>query len=422
MKILVIGNGGREHALVWKLQQSPRIRKIYCAPGNGGTGEIAENLPIKSDDLPGLLSFAKKGKIDLTVVGPEQPLTLGIVDLFQKEGLAVFGPGREAAVLEGSKVWTKNFLREEGIPTAHYESFDNFDRAVDFLQTQAYPIVIKADGLAGGKGVIIAQDRIEAVVALGTILKNKKFGEAGKKVVIEEFLRGEEASFLAFVDGKSILPLDSAQDHKRVGERDTGPNTGGMGAFSPTPVVSEAVREEVLEKILKPTLQGLLKRGIEYRGVLYAGLMVTRQGTKLLEYNVRFGDPETQALMVRLDEDLLEVLEATVQGRLGGRKIAWKKEPSVCVVLAAHGYPNEVQLGDPISGLKEADSVPQTVVFHAGTKKEGEVVKTSGGRVLGITSLGKDLRQARERAYDACEKIYWKGVHYRKDIGLKGGA
>lgn len=420
MKVLVIGNGGREHALIWKLASSPRVKKIYCAPGNAGTSQLAENIPIKGDDLVGLLQFARNEKVDLTIVGPELPLTLGIVDLFQKEGLAIFGPKKDGAILEASKAWTKQFLKEEKIPTAHYETFEDYDRAVDFLQTQAYPIVIKADGLAAGKGVLIAQDRAEAVAGLDSILKKKAFGEAGKKVVIEEFLQGEEASFLAFVDGSSILPMDSAQDHKRVGEGDQGLNTGGMGAYSPAPIVTESVRQKVIETILIPTLKGLQRRGIDYRGVLYAGLMIDRAGQpKLLEYNVRFGDPETQALMIRLESDLVDVIEWCLKGQLSGKSLLWKKEPSVCVVMAAHGYPGDVTLGDEIQGLKEAATVPQTVVFHAGTKSENAVVKTSGGRVLGVTATGKDLRQAREHAYDACEKIYWKGVHYRRDIGLK---
>lgn len=420
MKILVIGNGGREHALIWKIRQNPTVEKVFCAPGNGGTAELAENVSIKPDDLPALLSFAKKEKVDLTVVGPELPLTLGIVDLFQKEGLAVFGPAKDAAVLEGSKAWTKQFLREEKIPTAMFETFGDFDRAVAFLQTQAYPIVIKADGLAAGKGVIIAQDRAEAHAALDSILKKKVFGEAGKKVVIEEFLVGEEASFMVFVDGKSILPMASAQDHKRVGEGDSGLNTGGMGTYSPAPIVTEAVQRETMEKILEPTLKGLLKRGIEYRGVLYAGLMLTKNGVKLLEYNVRFGDPETQPLMMRLESDLVETMQAVVAGNLSGRALRWSEKTAVCVVMAAHGYPEETRTGDVIEGLDRTRTLADTVVFQAGTKKEGDVLKTASGRVLGVTALGKDLRQARERAYDACEKIHWAGMHYRRDIGVKG--
>lgn len=424
MKVLVVGGGGREHALVWKLKQSPLVKKIFAAPGNAGIGEIAPLVPIQGDDLQGLLSFAKKEKIDLTVVGPELPLTLGIVDLFQKEGFPIFGPTREAAVLEGSKVWTKQFLREEKIPTASFETFGNYDRAVDFLNTQAYPLVIKVDGLAAGKGVLIAKDRAEAVHGLELIFKKKVFGEAGKSVVIEEFLTGEEVSFQAFVDGSVILPLDPSQDHKRVGDGDAGPNTGGMGAYSPAPVVTGIIKEEIIEKILKPTLEGLKKRGIDYRGILYAGLMMTPRGAKLLEYNVRLGDPETQPLMIRLEEDLVPVIQETISGGLQSRArqaspLQWKSGASICVVMTAHGYPGEVRQGDPIEGLDRARSIPETVVFHAGTKRENGKWVTAGGRILGVTAWGKDLRQARERAYDVVEKIYWKGVHYRRDIGLK---
>ena len=424
MKILIVGNGGREHALAWKLARSPRVKKLYCAPGNAGTlnaADAAENVALKADDVPGLTAFAREKAIDLVVVGPELPLTLGLADVLEAEKIPVFGPKKAAAVLEGSKAWTKRFLREHAIPTAHFEVFEDYDRAVDFLATQSYPLVVKADGLAAGKGVIIAKDRAEALAALDTVLKRKVFGSAGEKVVIEEFLQGEEASFLALVDGASVLPLDSCQDHKRVGEGDTGPNTGGMGAYSPAPVVTSAVRARVLEKILQPTLKGLKARGVDYRGVLYAGLMIDRSGEpKLLEYNVRFGDPETQALMVRWEGDLVDDIEATIAGRLSGRAIRWREGASVCVVMAAHGYPGDVTTGDEIRGLKEAASVPETVVFHAGTKMSDGKVVTSGGRVLGVTALGRDLRQARERAYDACEKIYCKGMHYRRDIGMKG--
>lgn len=418
---MVIGGGGREHALVWKIKQSRLVKKIYCAPGNAGIAGVADIVSLKADDLPGLLGFAKKEKIDLTVVGPELPLTLGIVDLFQKEKLPIFGPSREASVLEGSKAWTKRFLREEGIPTAQFEVFEDFDRAVDFLNTQGYPVVIKADGLAAGKGVLIAKDRAEAVSGIESILKRKIFGEAGSRVVIEEFLTGVEVSFQAFVDGRSILPLESAQDHKRMGEGDTGPNTGGMGAYSPAPVLSRGLKGLVIEKILEPTLQGLSKRGIEYRGLLYAGLMITPDGPKLLEYNVRFGDPETEALLVRFEDDLVEIMEETISGKLdsGGKGLKWRPGTSVCVVMAAHGYPGEIRQGDEIQGLELAGSVPETVVFHSGTKMEEGKLKTAGGRVLAVTACGKDLRQARERAYDATEKIYWKGVHYRRDIGMK---
>lgn len=417
VKILVIGNGGREHALIWKLAQSTRVKKIYAAPGNGGTGLLAQNLPIAADNIPELLAFAKRESIDLTVVGPELPLTLGLVDVFEKEGLKVFGPTSAGAVLEASKAWTKQFLKEEKIPTAHFETFEDYEGAVNFLSIQAYPIVIKADGLAAGKGVIIAHDRAQAVDALDSILKKKVFGDAGKKVVIEEFLVGREASFQVLVDGHSFIPLDSAQDHKRVGEGDTGPNTGGMGVFSPSPYVTDEVRQAAMDQIILPTLKALVRRGIIFKGVLYAGLMITKEGPKLLEYNVRFGDPETQALMVRLEDDLVDIMEATIDGRLSEVALHWKAGSSVCVVMAAPGYPEKAVTGDVIEGLNRTQGIPETVVFHAGTKTHADKIITSGGRVLGITAVGKDIRQARERAYDVCEKIHWRGIHYRRDIG-----
>lgn len=422
MKILVIGGGGREHALIWKLRQNPLVRKIYCAPGNAGIAELAECVSVRVDDLEGCLSLAKKEKIDLTVVGPELPLTLGLVDLFQREGLPIFGPNRDAAILEGSKAWTKQFLREEEIPTAAFETFDNFDRAMAYLKPRSYPQVIKADGLAAGKGVVIAQNETEAREALELVLKKKIFGEAGRRIVIEEFLEGVEASFMALVDGSSLLPLDSAQDHKRAGEGDTGPNTGGMGAYSPAPVVTESVQKMALERILQPTLKGLQKRGLEFRGILYAGLMIGAEGPKLLEYNVRLGDPETQPLMMRLESNLVEAMQATLSGKLKSLTLRWKAQPSVTIVMAAHGYPGEVRTGDVIEGLERAATLPETMIFHSGTRREGDKIVTAGGRVLGVTSLGKDLRQARERAYDAVEKIYFKGMHYRRDIGLRAGS
>lgn len=420
MKILLIGSGGREHALVWKLAQSSRVKKIYCAPGNPGIAGLASCVPVQPDQIPGLLSFAKQEKIDLVVVGPEVPLTLGIADRFAEQNIPLFGPKQAGARLEGSKVFTKDFLRRHRIPTAHYETFSDFDRAVEFLHTQAYPIVLKADGLAAGKGVLICQDRAEAVAGLDNILRKKIFGEAGRQVVIEEFLQGVEVSFHALVDGHSVLPLDSSQDHKRVGEGDTGLNTGGMGAYSPAPFLTPALEKRVMDEILIPTLSGLKQEGIDYQGVLYAGLMLTKDGPKLLEYNVRFGDPETQVLMMRLENDLVDLLEAVCTGRLKEKTIRWKPGSAVTVVMAAPGYPGVVRKGDVIEGLDRANSVPETAVFHAGTALQDGKMVTNGGRVLSVTATGKDLRQARERAYDVVEKIHWRGVHYRRDIGLKG--
>ncbi len=421
MKVLVIGNGGREHALVWKISQSSRVSKIFCAPGNAGTSELAENIPIKADDIEGLLTFAQKEKIDLTVVGPELPLTLGLVDRFEASDLRVFGPNRAAAVLEGSKAWTKDFLKENAIPTAAYENFDDFEEAVVYLKKQSFPVVIKADGLAAGKGVVIAQDEAEAVEALDSILRKKIFGAAGASVVIEDFLEGEEASFLAFVDGETVLPMDSAQDHKRIFDGDQGPNTGGMGVYSPAPVVTESVRARAMKEILEPTLRGLKKKGIFYKGVLYAGLMIDKSGApKLLEYNVRFGDPETQALMIRLKTDFLDVADWVIDQRLKDKTLTWEPGASITVVLAAEGYPGEIKTGAKITGLKDVAGQKDLVVFHAGTKQEGDAVSVSGGRVLGVTALGVDLKDARRKAYAACERISWPGMQYRKDIGLKG--
>ncbi|MBI2068102.1 MAG: phosphoribosylamine--glycine ligase [Deltaproteobacteria bacterium] len=420
MRLLVVGGGGREHALVWKLRQSKKVSKIYAIPGNGGIGEEADLLLGRPEDLEGIVTHCRGQKIDFVVVGPELPLTLGLVDRLEREKIPCFGPSRQAAELEGSKAFTKQLLREEKIPTAHFETFSDFDRAVDFLKSQAYPIVIKADGLAAGKGVLICKDRSEAVGALEKILKKRIFGGAGERVVIEEFLKGEEVSFHVLVDGEQAVPLATAQDYKRVRDGDEGPNTGGMGATTPNQFFSPDLEKVVLRTIIRPTIEGLKRRGIIYRGVLYAGLMLTSSGPRLLEYNVRFGDPETQVLMARLDSDLMELMEYTMAGRLDRAAPVWKKEVALTVVLAAHGYPDEVCKGDEIAGLEKAKSVLGTVVFHAGTRKEEGRWLTNGGRVLGVTSWGKDLRQARERAYDACDKIYWKGVHYRKDIGLKG--
>ncbi len=377
-------------------------------------------VPIAVDRLDELLAFAKRERIDLVLVGPEVPLTLGIADLFEREKIPLFGPKKAGAQLEGSKAFTKDFLRRHHIPTAHYETFSDFDRAVEFLHTQAYPIVLKADGLAAGKGVLICQDRAEAVAGLDAMLRQKVFGEAGRQVVIEEFLQGLEVSFHALVDGHSILPLDSSQDHKRVGEGDTGLNTGGMGAYSPVPFFTPELEAQVMREILLPTVKGLQQEGIDFKGVLYAGLMLTREGPKLLEYNVRFGDPETEVLMVRMENDLVDLMEATVSGKLKEHTIRWKTGGAVTVVMAANGYPGTITKGDVIEGLERADSVVEAVVFHAGTLAQDGKIVTNGGRVLAVTAQGKDLRQARERAYDVVEKIHWRGMHYRRDIGLKG--
>ncbi len=417
MKVLVIGGGGREHAIVWKLLQSPRVRKVYCAPGNAGIAGLAACVDLGgSQDL---LSFARKEGIDLTIVGPEAPLVAGIVDAFQAEKMPIFGPRKEGAILEASKAFTKDFLQRHAVPTAGYETFDDYDKARDFVLSRPLPVVLKADGLAAGKGVLICQSESEALQGLDQILRRRIFGDAGRQVVIEDFLAGTELSYHVVVAGSSFLPLASSQDHKRVGDGDQGPNTGGMGAYSPAPFLTPELEQKVHEEILAPTVRGLEKEGRLFQGVLYAGLMLTAEGPKLLEYNVRFGDPETEVLMMRLESDLVDLIEAVLAGKLSGYSLRWKSGASVTVVMAARGYPATVQKGDVIEGLEAAGSVPETVVFHAGTAaREGRMV-TSGGRVLAVTSQGADMDQARRRVYEACGKIHWDGVHYRKDIGTR---
>jgi phosphoribosylamine---glycine ligase len=419
MKVLVIGGGGREHALIWKIAQSSRVRKIYCAPGNAGIVQMAECLPISADDVKGLAAWAEKEKIDLTVVGPEAPLTLGIVEDFRARGLRIFGPSRKAAEIEGSKAFTKELMKKYGIPTGESETFTDPGEAVRYVKAKGAPLVVKADGLAAGKGVIICRKVEEALSAVELILVQKAFGAAGAKVVVEEFLEGEEASFLAFTDGENVLPLPTSQDHKAIYDNDQGPNTGGMGAYSPAPVVSEKIHREVMEKIMIPTVRGMAKEGREYQGVLYAGLMIKDEKARVLEFNARFGDPEAQPLLMRMKSDLIPVLEAAIDKKLAGREIQWEERPSVCVVMASGGYPGSYEKGKPISGLQDAAKVRDAFVFHAGTAlKEGRVV-TNGGRVLGVTSLGSGIQEAIQRAYEAAAKISWEGVYYRKDIGRK---
>ncbi len=419
MKILVIGSGGREHALVWKLAQSPRADKIFCAPGNAGIAGQAECLAIPADDIGSLLSFARKERIDLTVVGPEGPLTMGIVDTFADQGLPIFGPTRKAAEIEGSKVFSKNLLEKYRIPCGESRTFTDYAAAVAYAEKKGVPIVIKADGLAAGKGVIIARKSEEAQAALDLIMRKKAFGDAGSRVLVEEFLEGEEASFLAFTDGETVLPMPSSQDHKAVFDRDEGPNTGGMGAYSPAPVVTPELHRRVIEEIMVPTVRGMAAEGRRYQGVLYAGLMIKNGNPKVLEFNARFGDPETQPLLMRLKTDLVSVLEATIAGRLREIKLEWDNRATVCVVMASGGYPGAYEKGKEIFGLKEGARVPDTFIFHAGTSLKAGKVVTSGGRVLGVTALGADIRAAIDRAYEAAAKISWEGVHYRRDIGQK---
>jgi phosphoribosylamine--glycine ligase len=419
MKILVIGGGGREHALVWKLRRSPKVEKIYCAPGNAGIGETAELVPIGVEEIDKLAAFAEKEKIDLTVVGPELPLTLGVAELFQKKGLRIFAPGREAAQLEGSKAFAKEVLQENHIPTAAFATFSNVSAAKKYLVAQKPPYVIKADGLAAGKGVLICASRDEAEAAIDDVLDRKLFGAAGDRAVIEEFLEGEEASFIVLTDGEHVLPLASSQDHKRVFDGDQGPNTGGMGAYSPAPVVTLEIHRRIMTEIVEPLLQGLKKKGILYRGVLYVGLMLTSAGPKVLEFNARFGDPECQPLMLRLRSDLVPLIEATIDGRLDQAKAEWENASAVCVVLCAGGYPGSYDKGKDITGLDALKDWPRGCVFHASTTKKDGRWLTAGGRVLGVTALGNDIEAAVAEVYSAVEKIKWDGMHYRKDIARR---
>ena len=417
MEVLVIGGGGREHALVWKIKQSPRVKKVYCAPGNAGTGEIAENIPIAADDIPSLLEFALQKEIGLTVVGPEQPLVMGVVDQFEKKGLRIFGPNARAAELEGSKSFAKDIMAKYGLPTAEYKTFSCADNAAEYIKLKDCPLVIKADGLAAGKGVLLCQTADEALAAVDSIMGKKSFGKAGNQIVVEEFLQGQEVSVLAFSDGQTVLLMDSAQDHKAAYDGDKGPNTGGMGAYSPAPVFTEIMRQKVHDQIMQPMIRAMQQEDRPFKGILYAGLMLTKTGSQVLEFNVRFGDPETQPLLVRMDSDIIPVFEACIDGTLDQCPLQWKNESSVCVVMAAEGYPGSYEKGKPISGLQNANSLPGVEVFHAGTKTQDGEVLTQGGRILGVTATGENIGTAIAKAYEAVDKIKWQGIHYRKDIG-----
>jgi phosphoribosylamine---glycine ligase len=421
MKILVIGNGGREHALAWKLGQSPRAQRVFVAPGNAGTGLDAENVPIAAADVPKLVEFGRQNKIDLTVVGPESALAAGVVDAFQCAGLRIFGPSRAASDLETSKVFCKNLLRHADVPTADYRVFRDANSAVTYLKDREdTPVVVKADGLAAGKGVVVCDNREQALVAVERIGVQKEFGAAGNQLVIEERLHGQEASILALTDGHNLLTMPACQDHKQAYDGDTGPNTGGMGAYCPAPLVTEQLLQKVEEKVLVPTIHQMKRSRRPFRGVLYAGLMITSQGVKVLEYNVRFGDPECQPLLMRLKSDLAELLEATVDGRL--EEVAppeWDPRPAVCVVMASEGYPGKYETGQPIRGLDEAAKLADVKVFHAGTElRDGQVV-TNGGRVLGVTALGPSISKAKLQAYTAVKSIRFSGAWCRKDISDK---
>ncbi len=419
MKVLVIGSGGRENALVWKIKQSPMVDEVFCVPGNGGIAQLAECVNIDQTDFIALADFAQDKAIDLTVVGPEAPLVGGIADVFANKNLKVFGPNAEAARLEGSKSFAKEIMKKYGIPTAEASLFDNYAEAVSYLESLKPPYVIKADGLAAGKGVFIAKTLDEAKAAVKSCLVDKQFGLAGELILIEEHLEGPELSILAFSDGKDVLPMVPAQDYKRAYDNDEGLNTGGMGSYSPVPIVTPSLYGDIVKNILESTVAGLASEEIEYRGVIYAGLIITEGGPKVLEFNVRFGDPETQAILPRLKSDILEPMLACAEGGLSGIRLNWTEEPCVTVVLASGGYPGDYKIGYEIKGLDEASSREGVTIFHAGTKLKNGKVVTSGGRVLNVSALGKDFTQARERAYAAIDKIHFNGMHYRKDIALR---
>ncbi len=423
MKVLVVGGGGREHALVWKISQSKSVEKIFCAPGNAGIAEIAEIVPIKSDDLNSLLKFALEHKIDLTIVGPELPLSLGIVDLFESNGLKIFGPRKNAAEIESSKVFAKNFMKKYGIPTANYETFtcDETEKAKKFILGLSPPIVIKADGLAGGKGVTICRNTEEALKTIDLYFSKKIFGSAGEKIVIEEFLEGEEASVFAITDGDDFITLAPAQDYKRALDNDEGKNTGGMGSYAPTPIIDETTLEKIKTQIIKPTIQGLKNEGRKFKGCLYCGLMLTSNGPKVLEFNCRFGDPETQVVLPLLEDDIIDVFLKSIDGGIKDLNYTVKKATSVCVVLASAGYPDDYEVDKEIHGLDEVKEMKDIILFHAGTKKVNGKILTSGGRVIGVTAIGgeNDFEGTIKKVYSAVEKIKFDGMHYRKDIGKK---
>jgi phosphoribosylamine---glycine ligase len=416
MKVLVLGSGGREHALVWKLRQSPRISHLYCAPGNGGIGDEAESLPADLKRIDSMTTLAERLQPDLTVVGPELPLTLGVVDEFTRRGWPVFGPTSAAARLESSKSFAKEFLQRHHIPTAAYAICDSIDEVRAALAHFHMPVVVKADGLAAGKGVVIAKSKEEAALVALEMLSGRMVGEAGGRVVLEEFLKGDELSFLVFSDGERVVPLVAAQDHKRIGDGDSGPNTGGMGAYSTADIVDEQMRDWLVHHIAQPVVAGMKAEGAEFKGVLYCGLMMTARGPMVLEFNCRFGDPETQPILMRLESDLVEAIEASIQGRTSDGDFKWSQDASVCVVISSGGYPGTFELGKRIDGLDEAAAIEGVKVFHAGTSKRDGVYYTAGGRVLGVTARAADLSTAVKRAYEACAKISFEGAHYRKDI------
>jgi phosphoribosylamine--glycine ligase len=420
MKVLVIGNGGREHALVWKLAQSPKVTKIFCAPGNGGIASMAECVSIEADDIAQLVKFAVENKIDWTVVGPEASLVAGVVDAFREAGRKIFGPSKAAAAIEGSKALAKDIMAKYNIPTAKAATFTDSAAALKYIEEIGAPCVVKADGLAAGKGVVVAMDKETAIEAVKMIMEEKVFGESGSKLVIEEYLEGEEVSILAFTDGQTVVPMVSAQDHKRIFDGDQGPNTGGMGAYSPAPIYTEELARQVQADILEPTIKALDQEDREYTGVIYAGLMITKDGPKVLEYNARFGDPETQPILMRLETDLIEIMEAVEAKKLHQQEIKWSSDAAVCVVVASGGYPGSYKTGIPIDGIEQANQAGDAVyVFQAGTKLVNGQLVTNGGRVLGVTAKGTTVKEAVEQAYLAITKINFGGMYYRKDIAYR---
>ncbi|HTZ17973.1 MAG TPA: phosphoribosylamine--glycine ligase [Dissulfurispiraceae bacterium] len=419
MKVLIVGGGGREHAIAWKLSQSQKVDKIYCTPGNAGIAELAECIQVAPDDFDALLDFVRYEWIDLTIVGPEDPLSKGIVDVFEKEGRRILGPSKAAAMLESSKVFSKDFMKRHRIPTAEYKVFSSYIHAEDYVRMVGAPIVVKADGLAAGKGVIVASTVDEAIDALRLIMKNRAFGDAGNRVVVEKCLEGEEASFMVFTDGETIIPMVSSQDHKRVFDGDTGPNTGGMGAYSPAPVITPELEKEIIDIVMRPTIEGMKSEGIKYKGILYAGLMMLNNKPSVLEFNCRLGDPETQPVLSRLSTDFLDICLALTDGKLSELDVQWKPESAVCVVVAANGYPGKYQKGDVIEGLDKAKNLDGVTVFHAGTAFKDDRVVTNGGRVLGVTAIGEDIGAAKDKAYEAINLLHFKGMHYRRDIAYR---
>jgi len=420
MRVLVVGSGGREHALVWKLHQSPLVKEIYCAPGNSGTSKIATNAAINAEDISGLIEFASRKGIDLTVVGPEAPLIGGIENKFSKKGLKLFGPSKDGAEIEGNKAFAKSLMKKCKIPTAEFQTFKNRNSAVEYIKERGVPIVIKASGLAAGKGVIVAYDFDEAFRVVDMIMVEKKFGDAGKQIIVEEYLEGEEASAIAFTDGETILSLLPSQDHKPIYDGDKGPNTGGMGAYAPAPLIDKSLLTKIEDEILKPIVCGMRDEGRLYKGVLYAGLMITKDGPKVLEFNCRFGDPETQPILPLLETDIVEIMLATVDGRLDEIEIKWMNKFGVCVVIASGGYPGSYEKGKKIEDIDTLDELDDIIVFHAGTKYERENLVTSGGRVLGVTGIGDTLKGTINKTYKAVKKIKFENMYYRTDIGAKG--